>query len=84
MDFASLDIREKLDRLQLPQGADKPVLLGSILRWIPILRVGLYGKESLVALRLVAEEQIKPELESLEDYVPFGQRRIGRRNPCVH
>ncbi|MDA0747207.1 MAG: efflux RND transporter permease subunit [bacterium] len=66
MDFASLDIREKLDRLQLPQGADKPVLLRFDPSLDPILRVGLYGQESLVALRLLAEEQIRPELESLE------------------
>lgn len=66
MDFASLDIREKLDRLQLPQGADKPVLLRFDPSLDPIMRLGLYGRESLVALRLLAEDQIKPEMESIE------------------
>jgi HAE1 family hydrophobic/amphiphilic exporter-1 len=66
MDFASLDVREKLDRVRLPQGADKPVLLRFDPSLDPIMRVGLYGTESLVALRLLAEEEIKPELESLE------------------
>ncbi len=66
MDFASLDLREKLDRLQLPQGAEKPVLLRFDPSLDPIMRIGLYGQESLVALRLLAEEQIKLDLESLE------------------
>jgi HAE1 family hydrophobic/amphiphilic exporter-1 len=66
MDFASLDIREKLDRLQLPQDADKPVLLRFDPSLDPIIRIGLFGKESLISLRLLAEEQIRPELESLE------------------
>ena len=66
MDFASLDIREKLDRLQLPQDAKKPVLLRFDPSLDPIVRAGLYGQESLIALRLLAEDQIKPELESLE------------------
>jgi len=66
MDFASLDIREKLDRLRLPQGARKPVLLRFDPSLDPIMRLGLYGEESLIALRLLGEEHIKPELESLE------------------
>ncbi|MCZ6633676.1 MAG: efflux RND transporter permease subunit, partial [bacterium] len=66
MDFASLDIREKLDRLRLPQGVDKPILLRFDPSLDPIMRIGLYGQESLIALRLLAEEEIKPELESLE------------------
>jgi hydrophobic/amphiphilic exporter-1 (mainly G- bacteria), HAE1 family len=66
MDFASLNIREKLDRLQLPQDADKPVLLRFDPSLDPIIRIGLFGEESLIALRLLAEEQIRPELEALE------------------
>lgn len=66
MDFASLDVREKLDRVRLPQDADKPVLLRFDPSLDPIMRIGLYGEESLIALRLLAEEEIKPELESLE------------------
>lgn len=66
MDFASLNVREKLDRLQLPQDADKPVLLRFDPSLDPIIRLGLFGQESLIALRLLAEEQIRPELEALE------------------
>jgi len=66
MDFASLDVREKLDQVRLPQDVRKPVLLRFDPSLDPILRVGLYGEESLISLRLLAEEEIKPELESLE------------------
>ena len=66
MDFASLNVREKLDRLQLPQDADKPVLLRFDPSLDPIIRLGLFGQESLISLRLLAEEQIRPELEALE------------------
>ncbi len=66
MDFASMDVREKLDRVRLPQDARKPVLLRFDPSLDPIMRVGLFGEESLVALRLLAEEEIKSDLESLE------------------
>ena len=66
MDFASLDIREKLDQVRLPQDVRKPVLLRFDPSLDPIMRVGLYGEESLISLRLLSEEEIKPELESLE------------------
>ena len=66
MDFASLNIREKLDRVQLPQDAERPVLLRFDPSLDPIIRIGLYGEESLIALRLLGEEHIKPELESIE------------------
>jgi HAE1 family hydrophobic/amphiphilic exporter-1 len=66
MDFASLDIREKLDQVRLPQDVRKPVLLRFDPSLDPIMRIGLYGEESLISLRLLAEEEIKPEMESLE------------------
>lgn len=66
MDFASLDVREKIDLLNLPQEAEKPVLLRFDPGLDPILRIALYGDESLTTLRIMAEEEIKRELESLE------------------
>ncbi|MEE2754289.1 MAG: efflux RND transporter permease subunit, partial [Candidatus Latescibacterota bacterium] len=66
MDFASLNIREKLDRLQLPQDADKPVLLRFDPSLDPLIRIGLFGQESLISLRLMGDEQVRPELEALE------------------
>ncbi len=66
MDFASLDIREKLDLVNLPRDSEKPLLLRFDPSLDPIMRIGIYGKESLVALRLFAEDDIKQELEGLE------------------
>ena len=66
MDFASLEIREKLDMLVLPVDAEPPILLRFDPSLDPIMRIGLAGDESLIGLRLFAEERIKQELESLD------------------
>ncbi|KAA3613309.1 MAG: AcrB/AcrD/AcrF family protein [Calditrichaeota bacterium] len=66
MDFASLDVREKMDLLNLPQDVEKPILLRFDPSLDPIMRVALAGEESLISLRLLAEERVKQELESLE------------------
>ena len=65
MDFAALDIRERLDTVVLPDDAAQPVLLRFDPSLDPIMRIGLTGKDSLIALRLMAEDEIKPALESL-------------------
>ena len=66
MDFASLEVREKLDMLTLPVNAEPPILLRFDPSLDPIMRIGLAGDESLIALRLFAEERIKQELEPLD------------------
>ncbi len=66
MDFASLDVREKLDLVNLPRDADQPILLRFDPSLDPIMRVALAGDEDLIALRLIAEERIKQEIESIE------------------
>ena len=66
MDFAALDVREKLDLLNLPQDATKPVLLRFDPSLDPVMRIALYGGNSLMELRRVAEERIRLDLESLE------------------
>ena len=66
MDFASLDIREKLDLAQLPLEAERPILLRFDPSLDPILRIMLYGGDNLLELRRLAEERVRLELESLE------------------
>jgi HAE1 family hydrophobic/amphiphilic exporter-1 len=66
MDFAALDVRERLDVVRLPLEAEKPVLLRYDPSLDPILRIGLFGDEDLVRLRLVAEDEIKRALERIE------------------
>ena len=66
MDLTALDVRERLDVLRLPADAERPVLLRYDPSLDPIMRLGLYGEEDLVHLRLVAEEQVKRALERIE------------------
>ncbi|MEE2658591.1 MAG: efflux RND transporter permease subunit [Candidatus Latescibacterota bacterium] len=66
MDFASLDIREKLDLGNLPRDAGKPILMRFDPGLDPIMRVAFHGDIHLIELRRIAEEYLRPELESLE------------------
>ena len=66
MDFAALDVRERLDLLRLPLESEPPVLLRYDPSLDPILRLGVAGDDDLVRLRRVAEERIQRPLERLE------------------
>lgn len=66
MDVLSMDVREKLDRLVLPDEAEKPIVLRYDPAMDPILRVALSGSENLTLLRYVAEEKLKDEFEKIE------------------
>jgi hydrophobic/amphiphilic exporter-1 (mainly G- bacteria), HAE1 family len=79
MDVAALEVREKLQQVQLPEGASAPQVLRFDPGLEPILRVGLRPKQEqagqdarernqagLIALRRLAEERLKPALERLE------------------
>ena len=77
MDIAGIDVREKLDVLFLPLEASRPLLLRFDPSSEPIIRLGLLYKESadnasdegearLKALRRLAEDRIKADLEAQE------------------
>lgn len=66
MDFASLDVRQKLDLVRLPREVEKPVLLRFDPANDPILRLYLTGGEDLYQMRYVAEEVLKKDIESTE------------------
>jgi HAE1 family hydrophobic/amphiphilic exporter-1 len=66
MDFAALDVREKLDLVRLPREAEKPVVLRLDPNNDPILRLYLTGGTNLYQLRYVADEVLKKDLESTE------------------
>ena len=74
MDIAGVDVREKLDVLFLPLEAERPLLLRFDPSSEPIVRLGLLYKEDagdtgenrLKALRRLAEERIKTDLEAEE------------------
>ncbi len=66
MDFAALDIRQKLDLVTFPRNATKPVLLRFDPANDPILRLYLTGTDDLFQLRYLGEEVLKKDLESTE------------------
>ena len=66
MDFAALDVRQKLDLVVLPRESEKPVLLRFDPANEPITRIYLTGDDDLYQLRYVGEELLKKDLESTE------------------
>ena len=65
MDFASLEMRRHVYTGRLPHEASEPAFLRFDPRFDPILRMALYGDVQLMELRRIAEEYLRPELESL-------------------
>ncbi|HPF70186.1 MAG TPA: efflux RND transporter permease subunit, partial [Candidatus Krumholzibacteria bacterium] len=65
MDYAALDVREKIDLVRLPREATVPVLLKYDPAQEPVLRIGLSGSAPLVQLRATADEVLKKEIEAL-------------------
>ena len=70
MDSASLDVREKLELIQLPLEVEQPLLLRFDPSTEPVLRYALAGDAengaSLFELRRYAEEDLKKRLEPVE------------------
>jgi hydrophobic/amphiphilic exporter-1 (mainly G- bacteria), HAE1 family len=66
MDFAGLEVREKLDFVQLPRDAEKPVILRFDPSHDPILRLRLYGDLTLSQLRYAADKDLRKWLESAD------------------
>jgi len=77
MDIAGVDVREKLDVLELPLEAERPLLLRFDPASEPIMRLGLLHKDEstgdadstearLKSLRRLAEDRIKTDLEAEE------------------
>ncbi|MEI6668738.1 MAG: efflux RND transporter permease subunit [Acidobacteriota bacterium] len=66
MDLATLDAREKLDLVTLPRDAQKPAILRFDPSSDPILRLGLSGAGDLAAVRRIAEDVVKKDLESID------------------
>ncbi len=66
IDFAQMDVREKLDLVMLPDDADDPMILRFDPDSDPVMRLALSGNDDLAWLRYVAEEDLKKDLESME------------------
>jgi HAE1 family hydrophobic/amphiphilic exporter-1 len=75
MDLAGIDVREKLDLLQLPLEARRPLLLRFDPASEPVMRLAFLdvgeseaqdAVERLKALRRFADDRLKPDLEAVE------------------
>ncbi|HLU47622.1 MAG TPA: efflux RND transporter permease subunit, partial [Planctomycetota bacterium] len=64
MDLLALEVREKLDRIVLPEGAEKPIVLRFDPSLDPIVRVAMTGGH-LGEMRSLAERRIKQDLETI-------------------
>ena len=65
MDFAALEVREKLGTVQLPREAEIPRVLRFDPSLEPIQRLALSGDRSLDDLRQLADRWLKPKLEAV-------------------
>jgi HAE1 family hydrophobic/amphiphilic exporter-1 len=66
MDFAALDVREKVDLITLPDDAEAPVLLRYDPAQDPVIRLGVSGGANAVQLRYLADQVVKKELEAMQ------------------
>lgn len=66
MDFATLKVREKLDLLNLPVNAQKPIILRYDPNTEPIMKLGITGDVELSRVRYISETDIKQAVESIE------------------
>ena len=73
MDLTGIDVREKLDLLQLPLEAKRPLLLRFDPSSEPVMRLALLdaaatttSEDRLKVLRRFGEDRLRPELESVE------------------
>ena len=65
MDVAAIEVREKIDLIDFPRDANRPVILRFDPANDPILRVQVHGGLTLARLRDVSERDFKKRLESL-------------------
>ena len=66
MDLLSMEVREKLDRLILPEDATDPVVLRFDPSLDPIVRLALAGGGDLTTLRRLADKQLKQDFETVK------------------
>ncbi len=65
MDLMSMEVREQLDRLVLPDDAESPIVLRYDPSLDPVLRIALSGEGDLASMRRFAERRLKPDFETV-------------------
>ncbi|APC09565.1 efflux RND transporter permease subunit [Neomoorella thermoacetica] len=68
MDFATLNMREKIDQIQsrLPDGVDKPMVMKMDPNMFPVMTLALHGDLDQQRLKDIAENTVKNRLERLD------------------
>ena len=66
MDFAMLHTREKLDSVRLPEDVEDPNIIPLDPQSKPIIVLSVSGEGSLLEMKELAEELIKPRLEQID------------------
>jgi HAE1 family hydrophobic/amphiphilic exporter-1 len=66
MDALSMEVRDRLDRLVLPEEAEDPIVLRFDPALDPIVRLALSGPDDLRSIRRLAELRLKPDLETVK------------------
>jgi HAE1 family hydrophobic/amphiphilic exporter-1 len=66
MDMMSMEVREKLDRLILPEEAEDPIVLRYDPSLDPIMRLALSSSSGLNETRRLADRKIKPDFETIK------------------
>ncbi|MEN8007618.1 MAG: efflux RND transporter permease subunit [Candidatus Krumholzibacteriota bacterium] len=72
MDLLSMEVREMLDRLVMPEEATDPVVLRFDPSLDPIIRLALAGDSDLTTLRRLADRQIKQDFETVKGVAAAG------------
>ncbi|NLK52842.1 MAG: efflux RND transporter permease subunit [Syntrophomonadaceae bacterium] len=67
MDFATLQVREKVDMVKkfFPAEVDTPLVVKMDPSMLPIVQIGMSGPKDLVELKTIAEEDIKSSIERI-------------------
>jgi HAE1 family hydrophobic/amphiphilic exporter-1 len=66
MDMLSMEVRDRLDRLILPEEAEDPIVLRFDPSLDPIMRLALSGSGELTEMRRLADRQLKQSLETIK------------------
>lgn len=82
MDFAALDVREKLGLVRFPDEAEPPRVLRFDPSLDPIMRLAVTGDRSLDEMRQLSERWIKPRFEAVRGVAAAKVR--GGLDPEIH
>ena len=84
MDFALLDVRERIDLIKgfLPDEAGDPVVIKFDPSMMPVINLALSGNTGQAKLKQIAEDEISPRLRGSPAWLRWRRRRSGPADHC--